>query len=63
MFLYSSLFFSLTICTKYKEKLSRFFAAINALINGRDNYRMSALKDHSISKIHKQACVENEVQK
>ena len=23
---------------------------------------MSALKDHSISKIHKQACVENEIQ-
>ena len=41
------------ICTKYKEKLSRFLAATNAFINGSNNYRMSALKDHSISKINK----------
>ena len=46
-----------SICTKYKKKLSRFLAATNAFINGCDHYRMSALKDHSISKTHKQACV------
>ena len=38
-------------------------AATNAFINGSDNYRTSALKDHCISKKHKQACVENEIQK
>ena len=52
-----------SICIKYKEKLSRFSAATNAFINCSDNHRTSALKDHSISKIHKQACVENEIQK
>ena len=53
--------FVCSICAKYKEKLSRFSAAANTFINGSDNYRTSALKDHSISKIHKQACVENEI--
>ena len=52
-----------SICIKYQEKLSIFSAATNAFINGSDNYRMSALKDHSTSKILKQACVENEIQK
>ena len=52
-----------SICTKYKEKLSRSLAATNAFINGSDNYRTSALKDHSISKIHEQACVKNKIQK
>ena len=47
-----------SICTKYKEKLSRFLAATNAFMNGSDIYRTPALKDHSISKIHVQACVE-----
>ena len=51
------------MCTKYKEKLSRFSAATNAFINSSDNYRMSALKDHSICKIQEHACVENEIQK
>ena len=49
--------------TKNKKKLSRFSAATNFLINGSNNYRTSVLKDHSISKIHKQACLENETQK
>ena len=52
-----------SICTKYKEKLLRFLAATNAFINGGNNYRTSALKDHSISKIYEQACAENEIQK
>ena len=52
-----------SICTKYKEKLSRFSAATNAFINGSDNYRMSPLKDHSISKIHQQAYVKMKYKK
>ena len=47
-----------SICTKYTEKLPIFLAATNAFINGSNNYRTPALKDYSISKIHKQACVE-----
>ena len=50
-----------SIWTKYKEKLPRSLAATNAFVNGRNNYRTSALKDHSISKIHKQVCVEDEI--
>ena len=38
-------------------------AATNAFMNGSDSYRTTALKDHSISKIHVQACVENEIHK
>ena len=52
-----------SICTKYKEKLSRCLIATNVFINGNNNYRTSALKDHRISKIHEQACLENEIQK
>ena len=33
------------------------------LRNGSNDYRTSILKDQSISKIHVQACTENEIQK
>ena len=46
-----------------KRNFQDFSAATNVFINGSDNYRTSALKDHNTSKTHKQACVENEIQK
>ena len=48
---------------KIQKKISWFSAAANAFTNSSDNYRTSVLKDHSISKLHVQACAENQIQK
>ena len=39
-----------SVCTKYKENLSRFLAATNVFMNDSNNCRKSALKAHSINK-------------
>ena len=47
---------------KIQRKMFEIFSSYKCLYTY-NNYRMPVLKDHSISKIQKEACVENEIQK